>query len=67
MTRKDFIDWKSNPITKAVFVQIRNNIQGLQEELGESAGVDTYLDAKKVGAIRAYNDVLELDFDEETL
>lgn len=67
MNRKDFIDWKAGPITKAVFAQIRNNIRGLQEELGESAGIDPRADAIKVGAIRAYNDVLELDFDEETL
>ena len=63
MTKSDFIDWKASPLTKALFNRIQGNILGLQEELGKSAGVDTRLDAIKVGAIQAYNDVLDIDFD----
>lgn len=66
MTRQDFIDWKSSPITKAMFGALLVNIEGLKEELAESAGATPYQDAVKVGAIRAYRDVIEADWFEET-
>ena len=47
MTKTDFIDWKSNPTTKEVFNQLRQYIDGLQAELGQSAGIDPRLDAVK--------------------
>lgn len=62
MTRKDFIDWKSHPITKLVFKELRSNIEGLKEELASDAGLDSRADGIKVGAIRALQDVLEADF-----
>lgn len=66
MTRKDFVDWKSSPITKALFKALSENVEGLKEELAASAGVDTRSDAIKVGAIQAFRDVLETDWFEET-
>jgi hypothetical protein len=66
MNQNDFKDWKSSPITKALFVALQRNIEGLQIELGYIAGVDQRLDAIKVGAIQAYRDVLEADWFEET-
>lgn len=66
LTKSDFIDWKSNPTTKEVFNQLRQYIEGLQVELGQSAGIDPRLDSIKVGAIQAYNDILGIEFDEET-
>jgi hypothetical protein len=66
MTKTEFIDWKSNPITKQVFNELRMYIDGLQAELGQAAGVDSIADARRVGAIQAYKDLLEIDFDEES-
>ena len=66
MTRKDFVDWKSSPITKALFKALNDNIEGLKEELASSAGVDARTDAIKVGAIQAFRDVLETEWFEET-
>ena len=65
-TKADFIDWKSNPVTKAVFTKLLNRIDELQAELGQQAGINPRMDAIKVGAIQAYSDLLDLDFDEET-
>lgn len=65
MNRKDFIDWKTSPITKALFAALARNIEGLQSELGASAGENPRLDAIKVGAIRAYQDVIDSDWFEE--
>ncbi len=66
MNRSDFIDWKNSPITKALFGALERNIQGLQIELGYSAGENPRTDAIKVGAIQAYRDVLDSDWFEET-
>lgn len=66
MTKADFIDWKSNPITKQLLNDLQDRIRNLQAELGVQAGLDPRLDALKVGAIQAYTDLLDLDFDEET-
>ena len=66
MTRKDFIDWKSSPITVAMFKAIQANIDGLKEELAYSAGMNPTTDSLKVGAIRAFRDVIEADWFEET-
>jgi len=65
MTKKDFIDWKQHPITKEVFAILREKIYGMQIELGMSAGVDPRLDAMKVGAIQACNDVLDLEWEDD--
>jgi hypothetical protein len=66
MNRSDFTDWKSSPITKALYNALETNIRGLEMELGYSAGDDPRLDSKKVGAIQAYRDVLGADWFEET-
>jgi len=62
MNKKDFVDWKSNPITKQVFKEIRSNIEGLKEELASTAGIDARADGVKVGAIAALQDVLETEY-----
>jgi len=66
MNRQDFVDWKNSPITKALFLALTNNVEGLKEELASSAGVDTRADAVKVGAIQAFRDVLDTEWFEET-
>ena len=63
ITRSDFIDWKSNPVTKEVFASIYERIHQLQEDLGGSAGIDVRQDSMKVGAIQACRDILETGLD----
>ena len=66
MNLSDFKDWKSSPITKALFTALDRNIQGLEGELGYTAGADPRSDAIKVGAIQAYRDVIAADWFEGT-
>ena len=66
MNRKDFIDWKSNPITKSLYAQLTQRVEGLKEELSYSAGESPRTDAIKVGAIQAFRDVMDADWFEET-
>lgn len=66
MTRADFIDWKSHPITKAFFTSINYKIEGLKEELAYQAGDNPRADGTKVGAIQALRDIMDADWFEET-
>lgn len=66
MTKSDFVEWKSNPTTKAFFDSVQERIYVLQVELGYVAGNDPIQDAKRSGAIQALTDMLHIDFDEET-
>ena len=66
MNRKDFIDWKSSPITKALYNEVNKRIEGLKEDLSYSAGENAAGDRVKVGAIQAFRDVLDADWFEET-
>lgn len=67
MTKTEFYDWKSNPVTKEVFKQFQVRIDSLRELLGDSAGEDPLLDRWKVGAIQAYKDLILIEFEEEAL
>jgi hypothetical protein len=64
VTKDSFRDWKANPVTKAVFDEIRDRIQAIQEDLGTTAGQEPLNDRYKSGAVGAYNDLLRIDFDE---
>lgn len=64
MTKQEYLDWKSSPGTIEVFAEMRNRVEGLKEELANTAGENARLDGIKVGAIAAYNDILATTYDE---
>ena len=66
--KQEIIDWKAHPITREVFVMIKERIRSIQDDLGVSAGLDPLQDRFKVGALAAYSDFYFLDTDslEET-
>jgi hypothetical protein len=66
VTKDSFRDWKANPVTKAVFRDIQSRILRIQEELGTTAGIEPLNDRFKSGAIGAYTDLLNVDFEEVT-
>jgi len=57
--KADFIDWKSNPVSKIMFETLHLVIYDLQEELGDSAGSNPIQDREKVGRIQALKEVLD--------
>jgi hypothetical protein len=61
-------DWKSMSITQTIMEEFKRRQQGLKDELTTSAGIDPASDRYKVGAIAAYEDLLNIDLDitEET-
>jgi len=64
LNKADFVDWKRHPVTQVVFSQLKARIQDLQDMLGESAGQNPLQDTQFVGAIKAYKDMLLIDFEE---
>lgn len=64
MTQQDFVDWQRHPMTMSLFTSLHNMIQDGREELGRTAGLDSLSDRFKVGMLKAYEDVLELTFEE---
>ena len=65
MNKADFVDWKHHPVTQVVFSQLQGRVQDLQEMLGSSAGQDPVQDSQFVGAIKAYKDMLNIEYDGE--
>ena len=63
MIKSDFTDWKRHPVTQVVFSELSARIQNLYEVLGTSAGLDPLQDREFVGAIKAYKDMIDVDFD----
>ncbi|CAB4240686.1 hypothetical protein UFOVP39_51 [uncultured Caudovirales phage] len=68
MNKSDFIDWKRHPVTQVVFNQLASRVKELQEILGDSAGRNPIQDVEFVGAIKAYKDILNIEYEgnEET-
>lgn len=69
MTNRDFIDWKSNPVTQYVFKSLAERIYDAQVTLGRSAGIDPLSDRYIAGMIQAFTETLIVEFndiDQET-
>lgn len=62
ITSKDFIDWKSHPVTKQVFQNLQERADALKEILGEAAGLNPLQDRYHAGYIAAVNDILLAQF-----
>lgn len=60
ITKEEFLDWRSQNVTKVVFREIENMIGNLKEELSYQAGADPLSDKMKVGAITALRDILDI-------
>lgn len=58
-------DWKALSITQTVLLELSARVRGLRDELAQSAGNDPLMDRWKCGVIAAYEDVINIQFDEE--
>lgn len=65
MNKADFTDWKRHPVTQVVFSQLNQRIFDLQEILSDQAGVNPVQDREYVGAIKAYKDMVNIEYDEQ--
>jgi len=65
VNKADFIDWKRHPVTQIVFSQLTQRIQDVQEILSEHAGVNPVQDREYVGAIKAYKDMINIEYEDQ--
>lgn len=66
ITVSDFLNWKSDPVTKAFFQAAQERVEECKDVLSTSAGNDTLHDRFLVGMIHAYRELQEFrveDFD----
>jgi hypothetical protein len=64
VTKDSFRDWKANPVTKTVIDEFKKRIYAVQVDLGNTAGLDAISDRYKAGAIAAYSDILNIEFED---
>ncbi len=64
MNKNDFTDWKRHPVTQVVFSQLTQRIADIQEILSEQAGANPIQDREFVGAIKAYKDMVNIEYEE---
>lgn len=59
-------EWKAIGITQVILTEFKRRQAQLVTELAMSAGINPLDDRFKVGAIAAYEDVLNIELDEES-
>lgn len=64
VTIKDFIDWRSAPVTKAIFAELDKRIQDVAGELAISAGIEPTTDRYRAGYIQGLRDAMSVDAEE---
>lgn len=59
ISKSDYINWKSDPVTRAFFEATRERVEEAKEMLAVSAGIDPTLDNFYRGFIKAYREIEE--------
>jgi hypothetical protein len=57
-------DWKSLSITQEILAELRRRQLWAIEQLKDQAGLNPLADREKVGAIKAYQDMLDIELEE---
>ncbi len=65
MSKSEFTDWKSQPITQKVFKALKEREELVKDILASSAGEDSRVDRFHVGYIAALKDFYLMDFSED--
>lgn len=60
----DFYDWKRHPITQVVMSEFQARVNALQEKLIGVAEMEHTVAAETAGAIKAYRDIINIEFSE---
>ena len=64
ISASDFIEWKSNPVTRAFFEACNERIEDAKDNLSISAGIDSTQDNLIRGIIYAYREMQEFRIDD---
>lgn len=64
VSKEEFLDWKTNHVTKAVFEVIQNRIEDAKDILAACAGEDSLNDRFVAGMIRAFRELEAIDWED---
>ena len=64
ITREEFLDWKANHVTKAVFGVLEQRINDAKDILAATAGEDPVADRYLVGMIRGFSELQEVSYED---
>lgn len=64
ISASDFLDWKSNPVTRAFFDACNIRIEDAKEELAISAGLNATQDNLLRGIIYAYREMQDFHIED---
>lgn len=64
ITKSDFLDWRSNPVTKAFYDAANIRIDECKDLLSYSAGADSLQDRMLVGMVTAYREMQDFRVDD---
>ena len=64
ITASDFVDWKSNPVTKAFIEACNIRVEDAKDELAISAGINPTQDNLLRGFILAYREMQDFRIDD---
>lgn len=64
ITKEEFVEWKRDKVTKQVFAQIADKIEDLKERLANEVAHELEGSQATAGAILAFKDVLDIDYEE---
>jgi len=59
ITKSEWLDWKSNPVTRAFYAACKERVEDSKDILATSAGMDSDNDNFMRGFISAYNEMNE--------
>jgi hypothetical protein len=64
ITKEEFLEWRSNHVTKAVFGVLEQRIQDAKDILAATAGEDSVADRYLVGMIRGFSELQEVSYED---
>jgi hypothetical protein len=64
ITKDEFLQWKSSPITNEVFGIIKERVLEAKDVLAKQAGLDSREDGFYCGMIHALTEILDISFED---
>jgi hypothetical protein len=64
VSKEEFLDWRANHVTKAVFGVLEQRIQDAKDILAATAGEDPVADRYLVGMIRGFSELQEVSYED---
>lgn len=64
ITKDEFVQWLDTPVTNEVFGIIKERLQDATAVLVKNAGLDSRDDGFYCGMIHAFNEILNISYDE---